>query len=109
MIKVEWEKLPHFGDAMKAKKKEAWQEGREEGLQKGGVLALQDMLIELLNIQFGHVPGKTIHAVQAIQSPRLLKALVRKSLKAASLSEVQKLLVASRTKTNGRHHSANAR
>jgi hypothetical protein len=95
MINIEWEKIPHFGDAIKAKKKEARQEGRQE--------ALQEMLIEILNAQFGHVPGRTVRAIQSIQEPRKLKSLARKSLKAESLAEVQKLLAASKTKVDGRN------
>jgi hypothetical protein len=95
MINIEWEKIPHFGDALKAKNKEARQEGRQE--------ALQEMLIEILSAQFGHVPGRTVRAIQAIQEPRKLKALARKSLKAGSLAEMHKLLSASKTKVDGRN------
>jgi hypothetical protein len=64
------------------------------------------MLVDLLTDQFGRLPNKTLRAVQAIQTPQRLKALVRKSLKAESLSEVQKLLVASKAKPNGRNGAA---
>jgi len=95
MTNVEWEKLPFYGEVLKAKKREAHQEG--------GVMALQGILVDLLNDQFGRVPDRTIRAVQAIQKPNQLKAMVRKSLKAESLAEVRKLLLAHKAKANGRN------
>jgi|GEM_PF-4490628 len=59
------------------------------------------MLIEILNTHFGYVPDKTIRAIQSLHDPQKLKVLARKSLRAESLAEVQKLLVRSKTKSNG--------
>jgi hypothetical protein len=95
MAKIKWEDLPYIGDTIKIKKQEGWQEGR--------VLALQEMLVDLLTDQFGRIPNKTLRAVQAIQTPQRLKAIVRKCVKAESLAEAQKLLAASKAKTNGRN------
>ncbi len=96
---VEWEKLPYYGEVMRAKKREA----REEGFQEGGVIALQGVLVDVLKDQFGHVPNRTVRAVQAIQKSGQLRLMVRKSLKAESLAEVQKLLLARKAKANGRN------
>jgi hypothetical protein len=97
MADIKWEELPFIGDTIKAKKQEARQE------------TLQEVLIEILSTQFGKIPQTTIRAIQSIQEPRMLKTITRKSLKAESLAEVQKLLVASKTKTNGRNGSASQR
>jgi hypothetical protein len=99
MAKIKWEDLPYIGDTIKIKKQEGWQEGRQEGR----VLALQEMLVDLLTDQFGRIPNKTLRAVQAIQTPQRLKAIVRKCVKAESLAAAQKLLAASNAKTNGRN------
>ncbi|NUO83286.1 hypothetical protein HUU05_24710 [candidate division KSB1 bacterium] len=100
MTDIKWEELPYIGDRIKAKKKEAWEEGRQEGRHEGGVLGMHELLLDVLNSRFGNVPVKTIRAIHTVQSPSKLKTLARKSLKAESLAEVQKLLPTS--KTNGR-------
>ncbi len=118
MINVEWEKIPHFGDALRAKtiaasakaREEGLHSGREEGMREGHeageIFASQEMLAELLRIQFGAVPVRTMRAIHAIHDRRVLKAMTRKILKADSLAEVHKLLVANKAKTNGRNGSS---
>lgn len=99
MINVEWEKIPHFGDALRAKTSEASVRSREEGEMS----ATQEMLAEVLSIQFGPVPARTQRVIRAIHDRRILKAMTRKVLKAASLAEAHKLLSAGKTKHNGRN------
>ncbi len=103
MINVEWEKLPYFGEAIKEKRKEALREGREEGREEGEMLATQEMLVELLSIQFGQAPLRTVRAIRAIQDRRRLKAMTRKVMKAASLAEAHKLLAESTSKPKSRN------
>jgi hypothetical protein len=96
-----WRSLPHFGDAMRANEAEAKKVAEKEGRQEGRQEGLQEMLIEMLSAHFGKVPSKTIRAIQSLHDPRKLKVLARKSLQTQSLAEVQKLLAANKTKTNG--------
>lgn len=103
MIDVDyWKSLPHFGDAMRANEKEVKETAQKEWRQKG----LQEMLIEILNAQFGNVPSKTARAIQAIHAPDKLKTIMRKSRKAESLAEVQSIVMAAIPKPNGRNGSA---
>ena len=99
MSGINWGKMPFIADWLEVKMKKAAQEARRQGEQE--VLSgMQDMLLEVLYSRFGSVPSRTIRAIHTVQSPSKLKTLARKSLKAESLAEVQKLLPAS--KTNGR-------
>lgn len=117
MTDIKWEQLPYIGDRLRAKKKEAWQEGKQEGLQEGrqegrqegGLSGMQEMLLEVLNSRFGNVSSRTVRAIHTVQSPSKLKTLARKSLKAESLAEVQKLLPASKPKPNGRRATSNGK
>lgn len=113
MTDIKWEQLPYIGDRLRAKKKEAWQEGKQEGLQEGrqegGLSGMQEMLLEVLNSRFGSVSSRTVRAIQTVQSPSKLKTIARKSLKAESLAEVQKLLPASKPKPNGRRETTNGK
>ncbi len=109
MTGIKWEEMPYIGDTIKTKKKEAWQEGRQEGRQEGGLFGMQEMLLEVLSSRFGSVPGKTVRAIHTVQSPSKLKAIARRSLKAASLAEVQKLLPMNKPKTTVRSATSNGK
>ncbi len=102
MTDIKWEQLPYIGDRMRAMKKEGVQEGRLEGRQEGGLFGMQELLLEVLSSRFGSVPSKTVRAIHTVQSPSKLKTIARKSLKAESLAEVQKLLPMNKPKTNVR-------
>ncbi len=117
MTNVEWEKLPYFGEAIKESSKKAIQEGREkgreegrqEGRQEGEMLATQEMLVEFLAAQFGHVPLKTMRAIRAIRDRQKLKTLTRKLMKAASPAEAHKLLAESKTRATIRNGVSSSR
>lgn len=103
MTNVEWEKLPHFGKALKEKQKEALLEGREEGREEGETLGTQEMMIEVLSIKFGHVPLRTMRVIRGMQDRRVLKAMIRKVLNADSMREAHRLLTESKTRAIGRN------
>lgn len=102
MTNINWEQLPYIGDRMRAIKKEGMREGMQEGRQEGGLFGVREMLLEVLSTRFGNVPSKTVRAIHTVQSPSKLKTIARRSLKAESLAEVQKLLPVSKPKTNSR-------
>ena len=67
-------------------------EGRAEGRVEGRVEALQDTLLNLLQIRFGYVPEGVSARVRGAQDEGLLQAWFEKAATAVSLSEFQQTL-----------------
>lgn len=84
------ERVPIFGERIKQRSKEAWEEGREEGR----TLALQESILDALNVRFGLTNGSIARAMHAIDEPQKLRAIFRRIVKAESLEAVKKLLAA---------------
>jgi hypothetical protein len=85
-----WEQVPIFGERIKQRSKEAWEEGREEGM----TVALQESILDALNLRFGLANGSIARAIHAIDEPQKLRAIFRRIVKAESLEAVKKMLAA---------------
>ncbi len=85
-----WEQVPIFGERIKQRSKEAWEEGREEGM----TLALQESILDALNARFGLTNGSIARAIHAIDESKKLRAIFRRIVKAESLEAVKKMLAA---------------
>jgi len=129
MTGIVWEEIPIIGDEIKAKYKkltkearaQALEQGRQQGLEKGlregrkegleegrekalqeSVQIMHEVLFEILNNQFDKVPKRIMRAIQSVNDPRRLKTIMKRTLKANSVAEIEKLLTAG--KKNSKTH-----
>ncbi len=84
-----WEQVPIFGEHIKRRAQESWQEGREEGLT-----VARENISEVLRLRFGAANGEITRAIKAIDEPKKLQAVFRRVLRADSLAAVKKMLEA---------------
>jgi hypothetical protein len=83
-----WERVPIFGERIKQRVREGREEGREEGM----AFALQENILDVLNLRFGVTNGNIARAVHAIDEPKRLRAIFQQIIKAESLDAVKKTL-----------------
>lgn len=88
-----WEQVPIFGEHIKRRAKESWQEGREEGREEGLTVAREN-IAEVLRLRFGVTNGTIARAIKAIDEPKKLQTVFRRVLRADSLADVKKMLEA---------------
>ena len=68
------------------------QQYRQEGLQKGQIIAQQHAVIEALEIRFQRIPDGLREEIGHIAEPMRLQALLRAAIQAASLEEFSRTL-----------------
>jgi len=68
------------------------QQGLQEGLQQGKIQEAQDAILDNLEARFEVAPESVAAQIRGIEDLRILKALRRSSVKAASLAEFEELL-----------------
>jgi len=68
------------------------EEGREEGRQEGELKSTREAIVEVLEERFGTVDSSVKEKLATKADLELLKSLLRKSVKAASIEEFKKLL-----------------
>ena len=68
-------------------KQEGREEGRGEGLSRGRVVAMQQMLAGALAVRFQNVPIGMVEALDDIKSPERLQALLPVAVKCESIEE----------------------
>ncbi len=120
-----WESVPIFGERIKQRAKEAWdqglklgieegqekgrekgrEEGREVGREEGMTFTLQENILDVLNLRFGAANGSIARAVHAIDEPRRLRAVFQRAIKAESLETVKKMLAAQKRPVKKRARS----
>ena len=66
--------------------------GRKEGLQQGSLEEGRELVLEALDERFGDIPSLVFHAIHQIHDRNLLRALLRRAIRCASLEEFQQAL-----------------
>jgi len=89
-----WERVPIFGPRIKQRAKEAWENGLNLGREEGMTLALQDNILDTLNLRFGVANGSFARTVRAIDEPKRLRVIFQRIIKAESFDTVKKVLAA---------------
>ena len=72
--------------------KEGLEKGLVEGLEKGILQNAREAILDVLDTRFGQVPDSVRERVNALDSERTLKALLRRAARASSLEEFQATL-----------------
>jgi hypothetical protein len=67
----------------------ALKEGLEKGLEKGILQTAREAILDVLDTRFGEVPASVRERVNALDSERTLKGLLRRAARASSLEEFQ--------------------
>jgi predicted transposase YdaD len=75
-------------------RKEGREEGREEGRHEGRQHATRELLLDVIEIRFDHVPEDVHAVIGGIEDPTRLTQLHRAALQASSLDEFSALLQA---------------
>lgn len=79
-------------DIIENAREEGREEGRDEGREEGRVQALQENLIEFLEIKFSHLSKDELNQIRSIRNPDLLKKALQKIFLAKSKKEVIEVL-----------------
>jgi predicted transposase/invertase (TIGR01784 family) len=68
-------------------RKQGLEQGMQQGMQQGIIQNAREDIIDSLKVRFDIVPESMINTINEINDPEVLKALLRKAVKAASLDE----------------------
>ena len=71
---------------------EGFEKGKREGIQLGMLEEARDMLLNVLEERFGVVPVRIVEAVKGINEREVLRGLLRRAIKCASLEEFEGIL-----------------
>jgi flagellar biosynthesis/type III secretory pathway protein FliH len=71
---------------------EGLKQGLKQGLQKGKIQEAQEAVLDILEARFDVVLESLVREVRAIEELQVLKALLRSSIKVATLVEFQELV-----------------
>ena len=84
--------MPHITLFEELALKEGLEKGLVEGLEKGILQNAREAILDVLDTRFGQVPDSVRERVNALDSERTLKALLRRAARASSLEEFQATL-----------------
>jgi hypothetical protein len=83
-----WEQVPIYGERIKQRVREA----EDAGEKRGEIVALQKIILDLLEIRFGYANGKITKQINSINKPQKLREFYRLLLKTESLDKAREIL-----------------